>query len=280
MFPKILHQTWRTKDLSAVEEFDACARTWRDHHPAYKYHLWDDEEMDAFVKSKFPSYYDTWTSFDKNIKRIDSIRYMWMYEYGGIYADLDMECLRSLTGLVRQYQNYDTILFCDLDADGQCISANPALMVSKPGSRFWFEILTYARDHREEYVTRCTGPCALGHVVNSCGADYRVKCLDQNRLFIRKHDKSFYTEIRGNEDDCRIYRDVSCTTAKPPKYYLDKRHKYVADWHGTPERFKWRNEYAHESNPRGATAAVLASVRRLLRFSPAASRPVPSREIP
>ncbi len=106
----------------------------------------------------------------------------------------------------------------------------------------------------------------MGHVVNSCGAEYRVKCLDQNRLFIRKHDKRFYTEIPGNEDDCRIYRDIFCTTAKPPKYYVDRRCKYVADWHGTPEQFRWHNEYTNEGDLGRVTATMVASVRRLLRF--------------
>ena len=264
MFPGILHQTWKTKDLSAVPEFKACAQTWRLHHPGYTYRLWDDRENSEFVKAKFPSYHDAWMSFDKNIKRIDSIRYMWMYEYGGVYADLDMECLRSLDSLMKLHDGYDTILFCDFDTSGQCISANPALIISKPGSEFWFRILEYAINNRDKYVTECTGPSALGHIVNSFGVEFRVKCLDQNRLFIRKHDKSFYSEIPGNQDDCRLYRDVFCTTAKPEKYYHDRKRKYVADWHGTPEQFRWHNEYAHERDSGGAIAALVAHMRHLL----------------
>jgi len=264
VFPKLIHQTWRTKDFSAVPEFAACSESWRNLHPDYTYHLWDDRENREFVEEKFSSYYDTWLSFDKNIKRIDSIRYMWMHEYGGIYADLDMECLRSLETLLEPHSENDTILFCDFDASGECISANPALIVSKPGSEFWFEILDYAARNREKYVTECTGPTALGQVVTSCGADYRVKCLDQNRLFIRKHDKNFYTRIPGNEDDFHIYKDVFCTTAKPEKYYRDRQRKFIADWHGTPEQFRWHNEYSRDRAPGGAFAGLAARLRYLL----------------
>jgi mannosyltransferase OCH1-like enzyme len=31
--------------------------------------------------------------------RADSARYMYMYKYGGLYADLDMECLRPMDEL-------------------------------------------------------------------------------------------------------------------------------------------------------------------------------------
>jgi hypothetical protein len=50
MFPKILHQTWRTTDLSGVPEFDCCSRSWRAHHPEYEYRLWDDQANARFVE--------------------------------------------------------------------------------------------------------------------------------------------------------------------------------------------------------------------------------------
>jgi len=243
VFPKILHQTWKNRELSGVEEFRLCSESWKRLHPDYEYRLWDDRDNERFVRESFGAYHPTWAAFDKNIKRLDSIRYMWMYAYGGVYADLDMECLRSLDGLTARHRAADILLFCDLDADGLCISANPALIVSKPGSGFWLEILEYARLHGDEHVTRCTGPLALGRVANLCGERFGVRCLDQNRLFIRKTKREFYTRICGNERDHEIYTKVYCCTPKPAKYFEDRKRKYVADWHGTPRRFRWHREY-------------------------------------
>jgi mannosyltransferase OCH1-like enzyme len=243
VFPRILHQTWKTRDLSGIEEFALCAESWRKHHPGYEYRLWDDRDNARFVRDRFEEYFPTWASFDNNITRLDSIRYMWMYVYGGIYADLDMECLRSLDELAKRNQEYDIILFCDLDSNGTCISANPALIISKPGSSFWLEILDHARVHKDAYVTHCTGPYALGRVANRCRKRFKIQCLDQNRLFIRKTKKDFYTKISGNERDHLIYQNVYCATEKPDKYFEDKKRKYVADWHGTPKRFRWHREY-------------------------------------
>jgi hypothetical protein len=244
VFPKILHQTWKTRDLSGIEEFRLCAESWKRLHPDYDYRLWDDRDNEEFVREHFEAYFPTWRAFDKNIKRLDSIRYMWMYVYGGIYADLDLECLRSLDGLLTdRHPDAEILLFCDLDAEGRCISANPALIASKPASGFWLEMLEFARLHIHEYVTNCTGPYALGRIANRCGERFGVRCLDQNRLFIRKTGREFYSGIRGNERDHEIYRKVYCSTPKPAKYFEDRKRKYVADWHGTPRRFRWHREY-------------------------------------
>lgn len=249
-FPKIIHQTWKTRDLSSIEEFRLCSESWRRHHRDHTYRLWDDGDNAAFVREQFPDYFDTWVSFDKNIKRLDSIRYMWMYVYGGIYADLDMECLQSLDALIETHREHDILLFCDLESALSCISANPALIISKPGSPFWLEVLEYARLHRDEYVTRCTGPDALGRVANLHREKFAIHYLDQNRLFIRKSKHGLYTRIPGNELDHRIYKKVFCSTAKPKKYFEDKKRKLVADWHGTPKHLKWHREYDENESAR------------------------------
>jgi mannosyltransferase OCH1-like enzyme len=190
---------------------------------------------------------------------------MWMYKYGGIYADLDMECLKPLNELIKRHSDANSILFCDFDAKGNCISANPALLISKPGSNFWLEMLEYAKTHLNEYVIECTGPNALASVVNAVGKNFQVKCLDQNSLFIRKHNKPMYTRIMGNEFDFEIYRHVFCTTEKPDKYYQDRKHKFVADWHGTPERYRWRNEYK-QKGLRGAFTKLKRRARNLFKL--------------
>ena len=243
MFPKILHQTWKTVDLSGVPEFEMCSESWRRHHPDYEYRLWDDTANREFVGERFEWYLETWLSFDKNIKRLDTIRYMWMHQYGGIYADLDMECLQNLKPLLDEHRDREILLFCDFDRDGTCLSVNPALIVSKPGSKFWRNILEYAGEHSDRFVTHCTGPDALGVVARQHREEFDIAFLDQNELIVRKSKKDVYRRIPGNENDWETYRDVYCTTEKPAKYYEDKKRKYVADWHGTPAQFRWHNEY-------------------------------------
>lgn len=43
----------------------------------------------------------TYDAFPKNILRIDSVRYMYMHYYGGVYADLDFECVGTMDKVFR-----------------------------------------------------------------------------------------------------------------------------------------------------------------------------------
>lgn len=43
----------------------------------------------------------TYDKLPMNILRIDSVRYMYMHYYGGVYADLDFECVGNMEDLFR-----------------------------------------------------------------------------------------------------------------------------------------------------------------------------------
>ena len=67
----------------------------------YRFELWDDERMKAFVKAQFPDYYHTWKRYRYKIERVDAARVLILLKYGGIYLDLDVGCRRSLDNLRR-----------------------------------------------------------------------------------------------------------------------------------------------------------------------------------
>ena len=41
------------------------------------------------------------------IMRADAVRYLYLYEFGGIYADLDFLCLQSFESLLRAHEHGD-----------------------------------------------------------------------------------------------------------------------------------------------------------------------------
>lgn len=88
--PKVIHQIWLGGKLP--EKFHKFAASWKEQNPEWEYKLWTDEDVD-----KFP-----W----RNRKIFDQAgNYgmksdIWRYEilnlHGGVYADIDFECLQSL----------------------------------------------------------------------------------------------------------------------------------------------------------------------------------------
>ena len=99
--PKIIHQVWEGRTEPCMPtRLQILARTWREQNPDWEYHLWNGEEMDELVEKHFPEYLSMYRSFPYNVQRWDTIRYMILYVYGGVYTDLDTECFKPIEPLL------------------------------------------------------------------------------------------------------------------------------------------------------------------------------------
>ena len=64
--------------------------------PAWTHMHWTDESADAFVRETYLPRpfgdfdYSVWQRLYPPIKKWDALRYMLLYQFGGIYADTDM----------------------------------------------------------------------------------------------------------------------------------------------------------------------------------------------
>ena len=95
--PRIIHQTWKSVEVPA--RFQAAAQSWRDRHPGWEYVLWTDADIDRFVRDHFPQIVPLFRRYPDQIQRVDAFRYLLLQRVGGVYADLDIECLRSFDAL-------------------------------------------------------------------------------------------------------------------------------------------------------------------------------------
>jgi len=95
--PRIIHQTWKSVQVPA--RFQAAAQSWRDRHPGWEYVLWTDADIDRFVRDHFPQIVPLFRRYPDQIQRVDAFRYLLLQRVGGIYADLDIECLQSFESL-------------------------------------------------------------------------------------------------------------------------------------------------------------------------------------
>src|SRR4051794_26367104 len=96
--PLILHQTWKTSEVP--DEWKPYQQSWKDHHPDWTYRLWTDDDYLPFVETHFPDFKQTFVDYSYQIQRVDAIRYLILFTYGGVYADLDIECLRPVDELL------------------------------------------------------------------------------------------------------------------------------------------------------------------------------------
>ncbi len=155
---KIIHQTWKTKDIP--EHWTSSYNGWIRCHPDYYYVLWTDEMNLQLVERFYPHFLEKYTRFPYNIQRADAVRTFYLHRYGGIYSDLDLEPLKRIDlyldnryeiillqdiGGLGKYKKFvmnrgDTLknIFRNIEKNGRYTNM---LMASKPMSPFWDRVV-------------------------------------------------------------------------------------------------------------------------------------------
>lgn len=134
--PNIIHQTW--KNSTVPPHWQASQDGWKKYHPDWEYKLWTDEDNRAFVSEKFPWFLKTFDDFPYGIQRADAIRYCILYEYGGLYCDLDIEPLGNLENLFPNEGVY--LVQTKNNLTGIDYYTN-FFMASTPKNPFWMEVI-------------------------------------------------------------------------------------------------------------------------------------------
>ncbi|EXJ79109.1 hypothetical protein A1O3_08610 [Capronia epimyces CBS 606.96] len=104
--PRIFHQSWTSTQLPA--KFEHWSESCRAAHPNWEWVLWTDEDNEALVRMHFPWLLQTYQDLPGVIYKADLVRNIYMYMFGGVYADLDVECLRPTDNLFKEF-NVSTV---------------------------------------------------------------------------------------------------------------------------------------------------------------------------
>jgi mannosyltransferase OCH1-like enzyme len=83
LIPPILHQISLGRGPKAewLEARNSCLQ----HHVGWETHFWTDENAHALVAEKFPHLKEMWEGYRFPIQKVDALRYMVLYEYGGMW---------------------------------------------------------------------------------------------------------------------------------------------------------------------------------------------------
>ena len=172
--PHIVHQTWKDREVQSV--FEPRIASWIKKNPDWEYRFWTDADNRELIATKFPGSLAMFDGYHSNIQRADAIRYFILYEYGGMYADLDFEALRPLGQLLESSEMADVgvILGQEPYAHSRVLYDQPrmlcnAIMISCPRHPFWAAVIDelHARYDAGIKTVRATGPRMLTDVVEA-----------------------------------------------------------------------------------------------------------------
>jgi inositol phosphorylceramide mannosyltransferase catalytic subunit len=92
--PKILHQIWLGSPYP--DKYKRLTDVWREKNPDWAFMLWTEKEVEEFgLVNKW-----MYEGMKNPSAKSDVIRYEVAYSYGGVYADTDFYCCRSLDDLL------------------------------------------------------------------------------------------------------------------------------------------------------------------------------------
>lgn len=97
LIPARIIQTAKSRDLPVIAL--AAEANLKCLNPGFEYCFFDDHEVNAFVQSEFPQYFDLFQKFPYRIQKYDFFRYLAVFRLGGFYFDLDVFMARGLDDL-------------------------------------------------------------------------------------------------------------------------------------------------------------------------------------
>lgn len=97
MIPKIIWQTYKDKIDDLPDYAVQAMSTWMENNPGWEHRYVDDSEARDFIVSEYGNEYaEIFDNLPVPVMRGDMWRYLVIYKYGGVYADLDTVCLSPI----------------------------------------------------------------------------------------------------------------------------------------------------------------------------------------
>jgi mannosyltransferase OCH1-like enzyme len=100
--PKIIHQLAPKNKKIWHPIWNRCQKSWFSKFKKFKYIMWTDEKIDSFIKKNYPKHFNLLNSCPLHIIKLDIVRYMILYRYGGIYVDMDVYCYENFFGDIKK----------------------------------------------------------------------------------------------------------------------------------------------------------------------------------
>lgn len=100
--PHVFHQIWLGPD-APPGEFEPFRDSWRTHHPGWELRLWSEDDLPGDLRTAA-----VYERERQPVERADILRLELLWRFGGVYLDIDMECLKPIGPLVEGLDFFGT----------------------------------------------------------------------------------------------------------------------------------------------------------------------------
>ena len=161
MIPKIIWQTYESEYKDLPELAKDFSKTWIEKNPDWEYCYVSGKEREEFVLKNFgEEWHKIYMSYTTGVLRADLWRYMCLYTNGGVYADLDILCKKSIEYWL------DTKLNFVVSEESPSSGYTQMIFASSPNNIFLENIL---KDIKEQFYLNKKYEDIVNYVINEVG---------------------------------------------------------------------------------------------------------------
>ena len=198
VFPNLVHQIW--SDENPPAEWYPTRKTCIDMYErqGYTYKLWSFSDVEKLIATDYHWFLPTWRSYPYIVERADASKYFLLYHYGGIYMDLDVECVGDFDPILKNVSTGAHTVARYTDPSG--IAADT--LMAKPRNPFFLHTITNLPSANGWYgipyatIMFSTGPMYLGHSYNSFPCKEQIDTVPVSYLtetyFVHHHASSWH----------------------------------------------------------------------------------------
>jgi len=187
--PQIIHQIY-DNPLGVPNILSNISESWKSNHPAWTYRLWNNESIEIFLTDFFPKFIPIYNSFLHDKQRWELLRYLILYKEGGLYVDIDYECIQPVDSLLKNH-------LCCLGLEptehakrfGKKKLIGNAMLATVPYHPFFEKIINEVRVLNEraeqtsaKLVSQITGVEMLNSIYQKFGSKKEITLLPPNLI--------------------------------------------------------------------------------------------------
>lgn len=159
LIPKIIWQTYKTSYEDMPSYAIDASSSWKIKNPDYQYFYVNDDEAAQFILSEYgQEYFDLFMSCPVGVMRGDMWRYLVIYKYGGVYADIDTICNLPIDDWLDKNSDVFISLENEVHFCQWTFAAKPGSPLIKQVINLMIERLKVLDVTRPSFIHHATGP--------------------------------------------------------------------------------------------------------------------------
>jgi hypothetical protein len=96
--PAVVHQTWKALDVGEEVDFKKQMDAWEDDDGQWLHLVWTDLDLNRLLKAAFPWLQPSMRRMKRPVDKIDVMRYVLLFSFGGVYMDADQVVVQVVVG--------------------------------------------------------------------------------------------------------------------------------------------------------------------------------------